>query len=114
RYWTGSNTTVIGTSYEDWLRVRTTNNVTTLSIISSPFAVVSGQQYTVTWYAWFDVSAADLSREFDYSYIQYATNDNVRVTPTRTTAGTIGSWTIYKYKATFTTQYTDEDATFRF
>ena len=114
KHWTGVNTTIIGTSYQEWLRVRTTDNVPTLSVISDYFNVVAGQQYTVTWYAWFDTNIADLSREFDYSYLRYSTHDNVRITPTRTRDGEIGGWYIYKYKATFTAQYSDDKAKFWF
>lgn len=110
KHWTGVNTTIIGTSYQEWLRVRTTDNVGTLSVISDYFNVVAGQQYTVTWYAWFDTNTADLSREFDYSYLQYSAQDNVRITPTRTRDGEIAGWYIYKYKATFTAQYDDNKA----
>src|SRR5699024_12117506 len=54
QHWLGWQTNVIGTSYQEWVRVRNTNASTSLGYQSPPIRLVAGEKYTASWLAWSD------------------------------------------------------------
>src|SRR5699024_7403786 len=114
QHWLGWQTNVIGTSYQEWVRVRNTNASTSLGYQSPPIRLVAGEKYTASWLAWSD--SPNFNMDFDYLFLMYASGSNPGVSKPKkiATGNTIVSNPIYRYEVTFTPDRTDDNTRFLF
>ena len=111
RNWSGVNTNVTGSAYNEFMRVRNTNSRTTISVDSSDVELVSDVEYTLSWVGYTYGDSVDDT--MNYVYVMYPENPNQSVLPssgTRTVVptnpGSYGGNTVYKYTRTFTARHT--------
>ena len=111
RNWSGWNTSITGSAYNEFMRVRNTNSASHIGIISSDVELVSGVEYTFSWVGFtYGDSVIDA---MNYTYVFYPGNPNQSVnassgtrTVVPTNPGSYGGRTLYKYTRTFTARHT--------
>ena len=106
---------------DEWLQVRSTNSLALIGAESPkiPDKIISGETYTISWEAFFNISSERINHDFTYTFVLYSNSDNqslprptLKETKNVTVAGTVR--TVYVYEITFTANNTDNNASILF
>src|SRR5699024_1506482 len=112
--WGDSLTSVIGTSYGDWLQVtHATSPRNYLALYSPKFEVSSGDKYTLTFDSWENGNdSSNTSGLMNYVFIIYPgePKQSIWLSNDRKVIGTLAGTTIYNNKITFTAEQSSDSA----
>ena len=119
--WTGRQAPLLSKHGDEWLQIRNTNSVGYLGVDSPniPDKITSGETYTISWEAFFNIAPNRIDYDFSYMFMKYSNGANqnigkprlVRIRPT-TVAGVVRD--VYIYELTFTANNSDNNSSIIF